>query len=83
MRKEILTTILIGNIVDQDLKETVSVLSGLKGVKVADLDLKMSENPEQSSARIIIEADHGRKEYLMQSIKKMGISKGFLVINQV
>jgi ACT domain-containing protein len=50
---------------------------------VADLNLKMSDNPEESASRIIIEADYGRKKDLMRNIKEFGKSKGFLVINEV
>ena len=52
-------------------------------MRVADLNLKMSDNPAQSASRIVIEADYGRKKSLMQNIKELGISKGFLVINEV
>jgi ACT domain-containing protein len=83
VRKEKITTILIGNIVDQDLKETVKVLNSIDGVMVADLNLKMSDNPEESASRIVIEADYGRKKDLMRNIKEFGKSKGFLVINEV
>jgi ACT domain-containing protein len=83
VRKEKITTILIGNIVDQDLKETVSELNSIDGVRVADLNLKMSDNPDESSSRIVIEADYGRRQALMQNIKEYGKSKGFLVINEV
>jgi ACT domain-containing protein len=83
VKKEKITTILIGNIVDQDLKETVKVLNSIDGVRVADLNLKMSDNPEESASRIVIEADYGRKKALMQNIKEFGKSKGFLVINEV
>ena len=83
VRKEKITTIIIGNIVDQDLKETVKVLNSIDGVMVADLNLKMSDNPEESASRIIIEADYGRKKDLMRNIKEFGKSKGFLVINEV
>jgi ACT domain-containing protein len=83
VKTEKITTILIGNIVDQDLKETVSVLNHLEGVKVADLDLKMSDNPMESASRIVIETESGRKKNVMQNIKEIGLSKGFLVINEV
>jgi len=83
VKKETITTILIGNIVDQDLKETVRELNCIDGVRVADLNLKMSDNPENSASRIVIETDYGRKNELMQSIKEFGNSKGFLVINEV
>jgi ACT domain-containing protein len=83
VKKEKLTTILIGNIVDKDLKETIKVLNIIKGVRVADLNLKMSDNPEESASRIVIEADYGIKKDLMRNINKYGKSKGFLVINEI
>jgi ACT domain-containing protein len=83
LRKEKITTIFIGNIVDQDLKDTVNILNGLPGVKVADLDLKMSDHPEQSASKIIIEAEYGQKDKLIRKIKEIGVMKGFLVINEV
>ena len=83
VRKEKLTTILIGDIVDKDLKETIKVLNNIKGVRVADLNLKMSDNPEESASRIVIEADYGIKKDLMRNISEYGKSKGFLVINEI
>jgi ACT domain-containing protein len=83
VRKEKLTTILIGDIVDKDLKETIKVLNNLDGVRVADLNLKMSDNPEESASRIVIEADYGIKKDLMRNISEYGKSKGFLVINEI
>lgn len=61
MRKEEITTVLIGNIVEENLKEIMKILDSIKGVKVADLDLKMSDRPEQSASKIIVEADYGKK----------------------
>jgi ACT domain-containing protein len=83
VKKEKITTILIGDIVDKDLKETIKVLNNIKGVRVADLDLKMSDNPEETASRIVIEADYGIKKDLIQNIKNYGKSKGFLVINEI
>jgi ACT domain-containing protein len=83
VKKETITTILIGDIIEQDLKETVRELNNIEGVMVVDLNLKMSDNPEKSASRIVIETDYGRKSDLMQNIKDFGRSKGFLVINEV
>ena len=83
LKKENITTILIGNIVDQDVKDTVDVLNQLEGVRVADLDLKMSDHPEQSASRIVIEAEYGRRKRVMSKIKEIGFLKGFLVINEI
>jgi ACT domain-containing protein len=83
VKKEKITTILIGNIVNKDLKETIKVLNNINGVRVADLNLKMSDNPEESASRIVIEADYGIKKELMRNINEYGKSKGFLVINEI
>ena len=83
VKKEKITTILIGNIVDKDLRETIKVLNQIKGVRVADLNLKMSDNPEESASRIVIEADYGIKKDLMRNISEYGKTKGFLVINEI
>ncbi|MCE5214828.1 MAG: amino acid-binding protein [Methanobacterium sp.] len=83
VRKEKITTIMVGNIVDQDLKDTVNLLNQIEGVMVADLDLKMSDHPEKSASRIVIEAEQGRKKEAMAKIKEIGNQKGFLVINEV
>ena len=40
VKKEKITTILIGDIVDKDLKETIKVLNNIKGVRVADSRLE-------------------------------------------
>lgn len=83
LRKEKITTILVGSIVDKDVKDTVELLNRIEGVRVADLDLKMSDHPEKSASRIVIEADHGRKKEVMAKIKDIGRIKGFMVINEV
>ncbi len=83
LRKEKITTILIGNIIDQDVKDTVDALNQLEGVRVADLDLKMSDHPKHSASKIIIEADYGLKKMVTSKIKGIGSKKGFLVINEV
>ena len=83
LRKEKITTILIGNIVDRDVKDTVGLLNQIEGIMVADLDLKMSDDPEHSASRIVIEAEYGRRKPVMAKIKEIGTQKGFLVINEV
>lgn len=83
LRKEQITTILVGDIVEEDVKETVTLLNQLEGVKVADLDLKMSDDPKNSATKIVMEADFGHKKKILKSIKEVGDQKGFLVINEV
>ncbi|AIS32189.1 MULTISPECIES: amino acid-binding protein [Methanobacterium] len=83
LRKEQITTILVGDIVEEDVKETVTLLNQLEGVKVADLDLKMSDDPKNSATKMVMEADFGHKKKILKSIKEVGDQKGFLVINEV
>ncbi|MDP3066916.1 MAG: amino acid-binding protein [Methanobacteriaceae archaeon] len=83
LRREKITTILVGNIVDRDLKDTVSLLNMLPGVRVADLDLKMSASPEKSASKIVMEAQEGIKQEVLFKIKEIGELKGLLVINEI
>ncbi len=83
LRKEKITTILIGNIVDRDVKDTMDQINQLQGVRVADLDLKMAEEPLESSAKIIVEADYGKRDEVMDKIHKIAENKDFLVISEV
>ena len=83
LRKEQITTVLVGDIVEEDVKETVTLLNQLEGVRVADLDLKMSDEPKNSATKIVMEADFGHKKEVLKKIKEVGDQKGFLVINEV
>ncbi|GAB4316227.1 MAG: allosteric regulator of homoserine dehydrogenase [Methanobacteriaceae archaeon] len=83
IQKEKIRTILIGKIVESDIKDTIERLNNLKGVLVADLDLKMAEHPKESAAKIIVEADFGMKRDVMNKIKEIGELKNFLVINEI
>jgi ACT domain-containing protein len=83
LRKEKIRTILIGNIVEKDVKDALNKLNDIEGVKVADFNLKIGDDPEKSASKIVIEADYGKKKDIMRKIKEIGKSKGFLVINEV
>ncbi len=83
LRKEQITTVLVGDIVEEDVQDTVAQFNKLEGVRVADLDLKMSDNPENSATKMVMEADFGLRKEVLNNIKKIGAKKGFLVINEV
>ncbi|BDZ71207.1 hypothetical protein GCM10025861_17240 [Methanobacterium petrolearium] len=83
LRKEQITTVLVGDIVEKDVQDTVTQLNQMEGVRVADLDLKMSDKGENSATKMVMEADFGRKKEILENIKKLGVDKGFLVINEV
>ncbi|MDI6644075.1 MAG: amino acid-binding protein [Methanobacteriaceae archaeon] len=83
IQKEKIRTIIIGKIIESDIKDTIERLNNLEGVLVADLDLKMAEHPKESAAKIIVEADFGMKRDVMNKIKEIGEVKNFLVINEI
>jgi ACT domain-containing protein len=83
LRKEQITTVLVGDIVEKDVQDTVARLNQLEGVRVADLDLKMSDKPENSATKMVMEADFGLKKEILKNIKKLCYEKGFLVIIEV
>jgi ACT domain-containing protein len=83
LRWEKITTILVGNIVEADLKDTVDQLNQLSGVRVADLDLKMSDTPENSASKIVMEAKEGNKREILEKVTGIAAEKGFLVINEI
>jgi ACT domain-containing protein len=83
LRKEQITTVLVGDIVKEDVQDTVAQLNQLEGIRVADLDLKMSDNPENSATKMVMEADFGLRKEVLKNIKELGAKKGFLVINEV
>ena len=81
--KEKITTILIGNIVDRDVKDTMDNINSLEGVRVADLELKLSENNQDSSAKIVVEAEYGNRDMVMDKIDEIADIKEFKVISEV
>jgi ACT domain-containing protein len=83
LRKESIRTILIGNIVEKNVKDALNRLNDIEGVKVVDFNLKIGDDPEKSASKIIVEADYGKRKDIMGKIKEIGKSKGFLVINEV
>jgi len=83
LRKEQITTVFVGDIVNEDVQDTLSRLNALEGVKVADLNLKMSDQAENSATKIVMETDYGPKKKVLRKIKEVGTRKGFLVINEI
>ncbi|GAB6056655.1 amino acid-binding protein [Methanobacterium alkalithermotolerans] len=81
--KEKITTLLIGNIVDRDVKDTMDNINSLEGVRVADLELKLSENNQDSSAKIVVEAEYGNRDIFIDKIEEIADIKDFKVINEV
>ncbi len=82
VKKEKISTILFGHIVDQDLRDTMDRINELDGILIVAFDIKLN-GEEKSTALINIEADIGRKQVLFDRIAEIAEEKDLLVINEV
>ena len=82
VRKERLSTVLIGHVIDTDIRDTMDKINELEGVSVVDLEVKLVEELE-SSAMIVVEADFGKKNTVFNKIQEIAIEKDLLVVNEV
>ena len=79
---EVVSTILIGHIVDNDIRDTMDKINSLDGVYVVGFDIKL-DGESKSSALINIETDFGMKEFIFDKIGKIAAEKDLLMINEV
>jgi ACT domain-containing protein len=82
VRKERLSTILIGHVIDTDIRDTMDRINELEGTSVVDLEVKLIEELE-SSAMIVVEADFGKKSIVFNRIQDIANEKNLLVVNEV
>ena len=82
IKKEKITTILFGHIVDQDLKDTMDRINDLESANIVGFDIKL-DGEEKSTALINIEADVGNKQIVFDRIEEIAGEKNLLVINEV
>ena len=82
VNKEVVSTILIGHIVDNDIRDTMDKINSLDGVYVVGFDIKL-DGESKSSALINIETDFGMKEFIFDKIGKIAAEKDLLMINEV
>ena len=82
VKKEKISTILFGHIVDQDLRDTMDRINELKGVVIVAFDIKLN-GEEKSTALVNIEADKGKKQDVFNRIAEIAAEKDLLVINEV
>jgi len=80
--KEKLSTILIGHVIDTDIKDTMDKINAIKGVSVVGLDVKLEEELE-SSAMFVVESDPDKKEVFLNKIQEIANDKDLLVVNEV
>ena len=82
IKKEKITTLLFGHIVDQDLRDTMDRINELESVDIVGFDIKL-DGEQKSTALINIEADVGNKQLIFDKIDEIAEEKNLLVINEV
>lgn len=85
-KRETLTVVLIGHIVDTDLRDTVDRMNALDGVVVANVKLAMPHPEQESSAIIDIvlsEASAAKKALAMKRLDEIAKEKKLLVIRSL
>lgn len=82
VKKEKVSTILIGHIVDRDIRDTMDRINQLDGVYVVGFDIQL-DGEQKSSALINIETDVGKKQLVFDRVEEIAKEKELLMINEV
>lgn len=83
-KKEKITLVLVGHIVDTDIRDTIDRINEIEGVLVADLKLAMPHPEKESSALIDIEVTRPEKaKEALQRLDSVAREKGLLVIRSL
>ena len=82
INKELVSTILIGHIVDRVVRDTTDRINALDGVYVVGFDIKL-DGEKKSTALINLEVAYGKKQYAFDEIEKISEEKELLMINEV
>ncbi len=77
-----ISTILIGHIIDTDVRDTVDHLNAIDNVTVVGMEVKFN-NEEKSSGLITVEMPLELKNTVLNKINEIADSKDLLVINEV
>lgn len=73
--------LLVGHVIDTDIRDTVDRMNSLKGVRVSELSLAMGEDEEESSARLTIEVlDEDQVLKAVSKLDDIAEEKNLLVI---
>ncbi len=83
-KKEKVTVVLIGHIVDTDLQDTIDKMNEIPGVMVADVALAMPHPEKESSARMDIEISGDAKtKTAMKRLDEIAREKELIVIKSL
>ncbi len=82
IKKEKISTILIGHIIDRDIRDTMDRINQLDGVYVVGFDIQL-DGEHKSSALINIEIDVDKKQIVFDRVEEIAKQKELLMINEV
>lgn len=82
INKEFISTILIGHIVDNDVRDTTDRINALDGIYVIGFDIRL-DGEDKSTALINLEVSYGKKQFAFDEVKKIADEKDLLMINEV
>ncbi len=82
-RKKKMTVILIGHVVDTDLRDTIDRINEIRGVMVADLALSMPHPDKESSARMDIEVSGPIIGTVLKRLDEIAGEKGLVIIKSL
>ena len=82
INKEYISTILIGHIVDKDVRDTTDRINALDGIYVIGFDIRL-DGEDKSTALLNLEVAYGKKQFAFDEVKKIADEKDLLMINEV
>ena len=82
INKEYISTILIGHIVDKDVRDTTDKINALDGIYVVGFDIRL-DGEDKSTALLNLEVAYGKKQFAFDEVKKIADEKDLLMINEV
>lgn len=82
LSKEITTFILIGHIIDTDIKDSMDQINSLKGIEVSNLELNLKMD-SKSTAKLIIKSDYGLKDTLIDKVQEIASKKDLFLISEI
>jgi len=83
-KKEKITVLLTGHIVDTDLRDTIDKMNEIKGVMVADVALAMPHPDKESSARMDIEvSERAKAKTALDRLDEIAREKKLVVIKSL
>ena len=82
INKEYISTILIGHIVDKDVRDTTDRINALDGIYVVGFDIRL-DGEDKSTTLLNLEVAYGKKQFAFDEVKKIADEKDLLMINEV